>query len=471
MRVLPRSLRARLTATFAVASALIVFASGFGLYTNITRKASQRVDHQLKDRTRAIINSIAKNAFPDTEIYAEVITPFGQKFRFSPLIRSSEDILTQEQLNLVVAEGQLQIDRPIPALGGPARLLATYKNDVARPFVVVVGASLLSEKADRNNFLRSMAIGGPLFVGVLTLGGWLVAGAALRPVRRMTNEAAAISSADLSRRLPVERSTREVAHLGQTLNAMLDRLEGSFKRERTFVDDASHELRTPLAIMSGELELAILHPGNPDEQQATIRSVHEEVQRLSAMAADLLVLARAGEEHGARSERRIDLREVATATVERIRPTLRPEVCVRVIGDSATALMDDDRFERVVTNLVTNANRFCAGTIEVRVFEDHAILSDPSPQDKLNGSARSFGTTGSSAVLEVTDDGPGFTAVLLPHAFERFTMGDSARTRVGGGTGIGLAIVKALVEAQGGTVEAANHGTLGGAVVTVRLPS
>ncbi len=448
MRVVPRSLRARLAAVFAVASTLLVVTGGFGLYTTVTGKAEQRVEHELRSRTTAIFTSLAKGKLPDNEVYAEVITPLGAELHLGPLIRRGEDILSQAQLDFVVQEGQLQIVRDVPALGGRSKLLAVRGIVNASQVVVVVGASLEDVKAGQARLVTTMAIGGPLFVGLLTLSGWLLAGAALKPVRRMTNEAAAISSADLSHRLSIERSTHEIAHLGSTLNAMLDRLDSSFQRERTFVDDASHELRTPLAIMSGELELALLHPGSPTEQRETIQSVHEEVQRLSAMAEDLLVLARAGSGQVPRRDQLIDVTEAAKLGLERIRSTLPDRLELRVVGDECIVAFDPRRFERVITNLLTNAIRYARTRVDVLIETEGA---------------------GRAVFVRVNDDGPGFPEEFLPHAFDRFARGDTARTRAGAGTGIGLAIVKALVEAQGGSVTATNGGPLGGAVVSVHL--
>ena len=448
MRVVPRSLRARLAAVFAVASTLLVVTGGFGLYTTVTGKAEQRVEHELRSRTTTIFTSLAKGKLPDNEVYAEVITPLGAELHLGPLIRRGEDILSQAQLDFVVQEGQLQIVRDVPALGGRSKLLAVRGIVNASQVVVVVGASLEDVKAGQARLVRTLAIGGPLFVGLLTLSGWLLAGAALKPVRRMTNEAAAISSADLSHRLSIERSTHEIAHLGSTLNAMLDRLDSSFQRERTFVDDASHELRTPLAIMSGELELALLHPGSPTEQRETIQSVHEEVQRLSAMAEDLLVLARAGSGQLPRRDQLIDVTEAAKLGLERIRSTLPDRLELRVDGGECIVAFDPRRFERVITNLLTNASRYARTRVDVLIETEGA---------------------GRAVFVRVNDDGPGFPEEFLPHAFDRFARGDTARTRAGAGTGIGLAIVKALVEAQGGSVTATNGGPLGGAVVSVQL--
>src|SRR5207253_127638 len=118
-----------------------------------------------------------------------------------------------------------------------------------------------------------------------------VAAAALRPVEAMRRRAATISAADVGARLPLPQAEDEVRRLGDTLNAMLARLERALTRERSFVSDASHELRTPIAILKGELELVLDDAATRDELQAAVRSAAEETDRLAQLAEDLLVLA------------------------------------------------------------------------------------------------------------------------------------------------------------------------------------
>src|SRR5439155_1173537 len=122
--------------------------------------------------------------------------------------------------------------------------------------------------------------------------GWIVIGSALGPVERMRQEAAAISASEPERRLPVPSSGDELARLGTTLNAMLDRLQDALERERRFVDDASHELRTPLSILKMELDLALARARTPEELESALTNAAEETDRLVRLAQDLLVLAR-----------------------------------------------------------------------------------------------------------------------------------------------------------------------------------
>ena len=443
------TLRGRLTTLFALGTALLVLSMCLLLVAFQSRNSDQLVTKGLRQRIDRIVESFRSGGdkLPATEIYAQVFTQFGTVKDLSSAIGADEYLLTPSQQRFVFQSGSLQFDRSIPALGGHARLLAEPRSIDGTAVVIVVGSSLVPEAQSRRRLLLTLAVAAPALVMLLGLAGWWIAGAALRPVRRMTDEAAAISHADTGIRLPLPAGTDEIAHLGSTLNAMLDRLESSFRRERAFVDDASHELRTPLAILRGELELGLLHPGDAAETRRMLTASIDEVDRLSRLADDLLVLARAGSDRSTEVAPPIDLLAACERVVNRLRPALRPELDVSVEGRACSSQIRPDQFERALTNLMANGNRFAAQRIEIHVT-----------------------TKDATATVAVADDGQGFPPGLLERAFERFTVGNAARTRApGGGTGIGLAIVKAIMERHGGTVSATN-GPTGGAVVALSLP-
>src|SRR5581483_5957231 len=199
-----------------------------------------------------------------------------------------------------------------PALGRRARLLAHPVPVAGRgPLVVVVGASTEAVFRGRERLALILAILSPLLGAILSAGGWLLAGAALRPVRRMSQEADAISLAQAGRRLPYPEGEDEIAQLGRTLNAMLDRIEAAFARERMFLDDASHELRTPISVLRAELEVALLESGDRAALERSLRSALEEAERLAHLAEDLLVLARASAGRLPLRRRPVDVRALA----------------------------------------------------------------------------------------------------------------------------------------------------------------
>ena len=187
-------------------------------------------------------------------------------------------VLTVEQLAHI---GLARCSRStVPSLGGPQpgagppdhggrRAAGARRRVVARQL-----------RAHPQRLAVVLLVASPLMIAALAGSGWLLAGAALRPVKRMTEETEEISVNELDRRLAVPSSHDEIEHLASTINGLLERVERSVQHERRFVDDASHELRTPISILRGELELALARPGDHDEVVAALESALDETLRL-----------------------------------------------------------------------------------------------------------------------------------------------------------------------------------------------
>jgi signal transduction histidine kinase len=191
---------------------------------------------------------------------------------------------------------------------------------------------------------------------------------------------------------------------------MLARLRVAFEREQAFVDDASHELRTPVAVVRGELELALVSAGDPDEVERALRSALGEAERLSRLAEDLLLLAR--ERSGSLVLRRepVDLLDLTAGEAERLSRTLG--LPIEVSGDPVVVVGDGDRLRQVLGNLA--ANSAAAGATRARAY----VTADRT-----------------TARVEFADDGPGFPPGLADRLFERFVRGDRARTGAGPASG------------------------------------
>jgi two-component system, OmpR family, sensor kinase len=459
----PRRLRTRLTLVVSAIATVSIVATFSAIAYGLPRLLENALEDDQRGRVERIVSSIERTQrLPDTENFAQVFIPgdLGYQFfdRTGPYANNS--LLTAAQLDLAMT-GRTKIDTPIPELGGTARLFATPVDIGGKRLIVVVGSSLAEVERTRRLLLAALIAGG-LALAILTTGGaWLLAGAALRPVQRMTDEAAAIANATeaagaksgLTRRLEIPPVRDEIAHLGATLNGLLDRVEESVERERAFVDDASHELRTPLAILRGELELATVHPGDEAEQQLLLSRLAREVNRLAALADDLLVLARArsGQTSAAVP---IDILSIATRLIGRLPvDDVATRVSVHVNGDGSLALWRTDHAERVLMNLLDNARRHARSNVTVSIVRSAA--HEPSSE---------------TVIVSVRDDGLGFPPNFLANAFERFATPDRARTRDRSGTGLGLAIVRELTEAADGTARVSNHPT-GGAQVEVEIPA
>jgi two-component system OmpR family sensor kinase len=273
----------------------------------------------------------------------------------------------------------------------------------------------------------------------LALLAWWVVHLGLRPLERMGETAGAIAAGDLSRRVEPSDEKTEVGRLGIALNSMLGQIEVAFaertaseSRLRRFVADASHELRTPLTSIRGYAELFRRGANTrPDDLAKTMRRIEEAAARMGVLVDDLLLLARLDQgrplEHGP-----VDLTRLVAAAVDDLRAT-SPERPVTYESSGAIVVNGDEfRLRQVLANLLENARTHTSPStpVEVRIT-----------------------TSGSDAIIEVQDHGPGMSAEDAARAFERFWRSDPSRTRSSGGAGLGLAIVAAITESHGGHAE------------------
>lgn len=437
MNALP--IRLRLTLAFAVVMAVVLTLLGAFLYVRLQQSLDERIADDLESRSAALaaalragdeVGALDPGLLRSDEGVVQVIGADG-----ASLFPSDDPVLTAAELERA-RRGRLRMERE------GLRVRAEPVDDS----VVVVGESLEDRDEALTALLTQLLIALPLALLVASFIGYLVAGAALRPVESMRRRAAGITSDSPERRLPLPRAHDEIHRLGETLNEMLERLDAGLARERRFVADASHELRTPLSLLQTELELALRRPRSRDEQQRALRSAAEEVDRLVRLAGDLLVLARADDGKLPLSLDRHVVREVFDAVAGRFDSRARAAGRSLEVDASPEWVISGDRLriEQALGNLVDNALRHGAGTIRLEA--------------KLEGDWLE---------VAVSDEGAGFPAAFLPHAFERFSRAEVARSS--GGAGLGLAIAEAVARAHGGGATAAN--TAAGPVITLRLPA
>ena len=445
-------IRLRVTLAFTIVMAVLLTALGFFVYARFDSQLSEQIDQSLRshgDDIAALVErkdlSRSTSLLGREESFAQVLTPTGQIYATTDQLARHPQLTPSEAAR--AAQGSFIVTRPdVRSISGQARLLARPAHGRGRIFVVVVAASL----DDRNESLSSLRtlllIGGPVALLLASLAGYFVSGSALRPVEAMRRRAAAISAAEPDQRLPLPEADDELRRLGETLNEMLARLEAALERERTFVDDASHELRTPLALHKTELELALRYAKTPDEMRAAISSAIVEVDRLSALAEDLLVLARSEQGKLALHLGRVRVADLLDDLRERFAMRIGGSGRELVVVPANGLTIDGDRvrLEQALTNLVENAIRHGGGEITVRASEADGDLQ-----------------------IHVKDRGPGFPPEFIDRAFERFSRPDQARG--GDGTGLGLAIVEAIAHAHRGSAHAANRDD--GADVWIELPA
>jgi two-component system, OmpR family, sensor kinase len=444
-------IRLRLTIAFAGVLTVVLAAGGVVLFTEFERDLDGVIDRDLASRTADVAAPLASSTDP-RETLAESGEAVAQVYSDDGLLLAStrrvagDRVLSGAEARRA-ARGPVLIDRRDTAVGDVRFRAAPARTAAGTPVVLTVGEPLARRDRALDNLRELLLIAAPLALLLASYAGYQVAGAALRPVERMRARAEQITEHETAQRLPVPASHDEIEALGRTLNDLLARLDEALARERRLLSDASHELRTPLAVLRTEVQVALRGERDAAELRAALESVGQEAERLSRLADDLLVLARADQGRLPLRTEPLDAAELLDAAARRAGTAARAtgRTVVAQVDGPAVAIADPDRTAQALDNLVANALAHGGG--EVRL------------------SAR---TADGWVELHVTDRGPGFPEELLERAFERFSRGDPART--GEGTGLGLAIVAAVAAAHGGQVGAQNPPG-GGADVWFSLPA
>jgi len=296
-----------------------------------------------------------------------------------------------------------------------------------------------------------LAMGIPFAAGLAIAGGYFLAGRVLSPVGAMAQKAREITAESLAKRLPVDNAQDEFGRLATVFNDTLSRLQDAFERLRRFTADASHELRTPLTAMRSVGEVALQNTLDAVTYRDVIGSMLEEVDRLTRLVESLLILTRAESGKIQLAPEAMDLAGLAGHVIDQLRVladekqqelTRRTPIRVHATGDAAL-------IRQALMNLIHNAIKYTpnGGTITVEV-----------------------NATDGRAMIEVRDTGPGIPAEHRDRIFDRFYRVDASRSREEGGVGLGLAIARWAVEANGGQIELASDGT-DGSLFRVILPA
>ncbi|MCA1954525.1 MAG: HAMP domain-containing protein [Anaerolinea sp.] len=282
--------------------------------------------------------------------------------------------------------------------------------------------------------LRVILIGGTIGLTLIVLGlAWVLTGHAVAPLRRMAEEVPTIVQAeDLSRRIPLSIAPDdEVGRLAREFNSILERLEQLFTAQRRFLADVSHELRTPLTVIKGEVGL-MRRMGEMDQE--SLSAIDSEVDRLTRMVGDLLLLAQAESGKMPLAVAAVDLDDVLMEVFQHVQVLAGDKLRI-VLGEVQPVQVqgDRDRLKQVLLNLVSNAVMYTPAGGEVSI---------------------TLRQVGEQAQVIVRDTGPGIAPADLPHIFERFYRGERSRTRrKGSGFGLGLSISYWIVRNHGGTIE------------------
>ena len=463
-----RSIRARLTLWYtSLLTATFILLGGVG-YGLLGYSLSKETDAALRGVAQALaeregggvggfvppdIDDLFRRffGFSPMDRYFERLDPFGRLDPGQPPFGPGKLPLSP-QARKNASEG-LPTFETMEGLGPyPVRVLTWPVIKAGRVISLVqVGMSRENVYATQRRFLLALAAVLPIALLLAGGGGWMLARRALRPVDRMTETARRISAEHLTGRVVETGAGDELDRLGQTLNAMLGRLDAAFQEMRQFTADASHELQTPLTILKGEMEVALRSPRSPEEYQRILKSALEEIDRIARLVDGLLLLARADAGVLRMDRRPADLAQLVEevygqtrilAEARSVNLRLGPVEPISVQGDYA-------HLRRLLLNLVDNA-------VKYTLPDGHVTISlQPS---------------GGWASIRVGDTGMGIPPEDQARIFQRFYRSAEARSRGEGGAGLGLCIARSIAEAHGGRIEV-ESATGRGSTFTVLLPT
>ncbi len=332
----------------------------------------------------------------------------------------------------------------LPGTNGRVYTTPITDNDALVAFVQVA-RSTESVRETMEQLLTTLLIAAPLLVLAAAVSGYFLAARALRPVDAMTRMARRISAEDLSARLNLVGDD-ELGRLASTFDEMLERLEGSFRRERQFTADASHELRTPLAAMQAILSVTRQRKRKPAEYERALDDLTEEVERLCGLTESLLALARA-DSHPSKLTETVNLSILLKDVSESLRPLAEAkglELACKT-EPSLTVRGEMEGLIRLFINLLDNAIK----------YTEHGRVSISAQRE------------GTRVHVEINDTGIGIPAEHLPHIFERFYRVEQSRSQ--SGNGLGLSLAQHIVEAHGGKIRVKSQpGT--GSTFTIEFP-
>lgn len=451
------TLRARVTLLTALLILVSTSLLGALAYVTASRLQYDSIDNSLASViTDARIRILATNPRPVPD---DVYSPFA-------LARVNRDgtvtVLRQAGLGSdPLAFPQLNAESIEAASVSPVSVTGTpsYRVLVRQPpnRATVIAAAPLGDV--ESNLARLAAVIIASVLAVTLIGGvaaWAIVRRFFRPVDAMVDAAQAISLGDTQRRVPAARAGTELGELSESLNLMIGSLttsiatvEASEERLRAFVSDASHEIRTPLTVIRGYVEL-LQGEGAATSELSTraLERIGSESRRLERLVTQLLLLERMDELSEAAFES-IDLAEIVRDCFDDL-AALNPDRRVDMDLEPATLLGLDDAWRQLVANIVQNCTRHTPAGSTIRV---------------------ALHQVGRQTTLIVDDAGPGIPLEQRAHALERFTRLDPSRSTATGGFGLGMSIMRAVVDAHGGSIELLDS-PLGGLrlVITVGPP-
>lgn len=420
------TIRQRLTVWASALMGLSLSAFAIGVTYHLWTESMRGIDHRLQQVADRVADAMDRGTFPGNErTLPEDLAAHAPE-------RIWVRVLGADGKTLFTSPGFPRL-QPKPASGGVPETVVSHRGTEFRLFAMlhqgrVIEAVSSLEEVDEvvEDLLISFAVALPLSLGVLFLGGYLLANRALRPVAKITGTARRITAENLGERLPAPESRDEIAELTRVLNEMIDRLERGFEQGRRFTADASHQIKTPLTIMRGEIE-AMLKRDRADE--AALLRVLEEVDRLSAMTGKLLFLSRADAGHLALSWEECSLAALLRELAEDFAALAEVQgITVSCSVDGEMSLWGDRSLLRqLFGNLLENALKYNrpGGSITLAASESSG-----------------------RAIVDIANSGEGIPPERQRLLFQRFYTTSSRQA----GHGLGLNIAREIASLHGGSL-------------------
>ena len=458
------SIRIKLTLWFGAlfALCLVVFGSVF-VYT-LNRESLASVDEELDKLSNMLVHTIVRP--PTLHIpgnfdiileqffgvrtagkFIQFMKPNGEIVAMSSNLRSSPLPLTDTTIGNLM-EGKLRYETVDDFGKWPVRVLSkpVIANEWGFVAIVQVGTSLEGRAHYEKHMARFLVVGILASTALAFFLASFLAGRALKPVDDITEMARRIEAENLSERITTGFSNDEIGRLAKTFNDMIERLESSFRQTRQFTADASHELKTPLTVLKGEIEVVLRGEATTDEYKEVLKSLLEEIDRMSIIVANLLDLAKADVERvGEKNFKDVNLSLILSNRFEQLKKVAMEKNNGEGIeleikeNESVTVKGDEVRLGQLIYNLIDNAIKYTEkGSVTVSLIKGRG-------EDK------------GMAVFKVTDSGIGISSEDLPHIFDRFYRVDKARSRdMNPGVtsmGLGLSICKEILKSHSGDIK------------------
>jgi signal transduction histidine kinase len=448
MRLPSLGISARSAATSAVVVLVALAFAGAAFDLILYRSLLAGVDDATAGRVRTIVDALHSDS-PDKldsallatnqrVVAIQLITPDGR------VVKRAGSAPAAPLIPINEFDFNLRRGMPDDAVADDDMRVSGQKvNGMSGQYTVLVGGGSEAVEATVRTVALLVAGTAPIITGVAAAASYRLVRRSLQSVDAIRSRVAEISTSDLAERVPVPTSRDEISALAVTMNEMLARLEAGHQAQQRFLSDASHELRSPLSTIISGLEVAEAHPELLDAELA-VDTLLPEAHRMRLLIEDLLLLARADEQSLVMRKEEVALDELAEVEAARVR---REAGCTIHADIRPTRLTGDPAgMSRMIRNLVDNAVRHANSLIVIEA-----------------------GSGDGTAILSISDDGPGIAPAERTRVFERFVRLDSDRSRSGGGAGLGLAIVAEVVAAHGGTVTIDDRPG-GGTKVIVELP-